>query len=282
MGVPTIDHSRTLLGFATNRYSQFGEDGIIEKIFSLIGPKSRVCVEFGAWDGFHLSNTANLWTQGWKGVLIEGHRKRYQALIANVRHYDCVCINAYVASTGSNRIEALLDRAGIVGGIDLLSIDIDGDEYYILQSLEKLRPRVIICEYNPTIPAEIDLYAPYGSNFGASVTAVSRVAAEKGYRLVALTHTNAFFVLSDDAARLSEFLTDLAHLRINDSLIYLMTSYSGEYVASRPGPYGQFSPYRGNLIGPHAQLPFCSIWKRFVYHGWRYAKQMVKQVIGKD
>lgn len=282
MELQTTGHPLRLLDFSSNRYSQFGEDGIIEKIFSLIGTRSRVCVEFGAWDGFHLSNTANLWTQGWKGVLIEGHRRRYQDLISNVGQYDCVCVNAYVTRSGGNRIESLLGRAGITDVIDLLSIDIDGDEYYILESLETMRPRVIICEYNPTIPADIDLYAPYGSNFGASVTALSRIAVAKGYQLVALTHTNAFFVLSDDAAPLSGFLTDLAHLRINDSLIYLMTSYSGEYVASRPGPYGQIFPYRGELIGPHFRLPSCSIWKRFMYDRWQSTKRMVKRVLRRD
>ena len=61
---------------ASNTYSQFGEDGIIEKIFQIIGVNSKVCIEFGAWDGFYLSNTANLWTNGWKGILIEAEQRK--------------------------------------------------------------------------------------------------------------------------------------------------------------------------------------------------------------
>ncbi|MBM3344902.1 MAG: FkbM family methyltransferase [Betaproteobacteria bacterium] len=190
-----------LSAFGTNHYSQSGEDGVIAKFFEIIGTRSKTRIEFGAWDGFHLSNTANLWTSGWKGVLIEGHARRFQDLERNVRDHDCTCINAYVSRDGENRLEALLDRHGVGRNIDLLSIDIDGNDYYIIESLEKLGPRVIVCEYKPTIPAETDLLAEYGNYFGASVAALERVARSKSYRLVALTETNCFFVLDEDFPR---------------------------------------------------------------------------------
>ncbi len=241
-----------------------------------------MCVEFGAWDGFHLSNTANLWTQGWKGILIEGHRRRFQDLVKNVTGHDCVCINAYVTRDGSNRLEAILERERITNTIDLLSIDIDGDDYYILESLEALRPRVIICEYNPTIPAHIDLYAPYGSNFGASVAALTRIAEAKGYKLVALTKTNSFFLLMDEEPKLACFAKDLASLRDDSTLTYLMSSYSGEYVASDLGPYGRTFPYRGPLIGPHSRFPLNSTWQRLAHDSLRFVKRLAKRSLRKD
>lgn len=271
-----------LADFGCNRYSQFGEDGVIHQLFNLIGTTSRVCVEFGAWDGFHLSNTANLWTQGWKGILIEGHRRRFQDLVKNVRGYDCVCINAYVTRDGSNRLEALLEKEGIANTIDLLSIDIDGDDYYILESLEALRPRVIICEYNPTIPAHIDLYAPYGSNFGASVAALTRIAEARGYKLIALTKTNSFFLLADEEPKLAGFAKDLASLRDDSTLTYLMSSYSGEYVASDLGPYGRTFPCRGMLIGPHNRFPLTSMWQRLGYDSLQLVKRMAKRLLRRD
>ena len=68
--------TKLLAQHGQNVFSQFGEDGIIARIFEIIGLQSKACIEFGAWDGFHMSNTANLWTKGWKGVLIEGHAGR--------------------------------------------------------------------------------------------------------------------------------------------------------------------------------------------------------------
>jgi hypothetical protein len=274
--------SPRLVDFGCNKFSQFGEDGVIHQIFALIGTTSRVCIEFGAWDGFHLSNTANLWTQGWKGILIEGHRRRFQSLMNNVGAYDCICINAYVAADGNNRLEALLQRERIANAIDLLSIDIDGDDYYILESLEALRPRVIICEYNPTIPAHIDLYAPYGSNFGASVAALTRVAEGKGYKLIALTKTNCFFLRMDEDPKLAGFARDLASLRDDSTLTYLMSSYSGEYVASDLGPYGRTFPYRGVLIGPHDRFILRSKWQRLVYDILKIAKRTAKRLLRRD
>lgn len=85
-----------LLDFRKTIHSQFGEDGIIEKIFEIIGTTSKVCVEFGAWDGFFLSNTAALWTKDWKGVLIEAEQNKFLALLDNVRNYSCVPILAKV------------------------------------------------------------------------------------------------------------------------------------------------------------------------------------------
>lgn len=76
--------------------------------------------------------------------------------------------------------------------IDLLSIDIDGDDYYIFESLETIRPRVIICEFNPTIPAHIDIYPKMGNYFGCSVAALNRIANTKGFKLVSILGVNCF------------------------------------------------------------------------------------------
>lgn len=132
-----------LSDFANNIHSQWGEDGVIENIFLKIGTESKTCIEFGAWDGFHLSNTASLWTNGWKGILIEGHKQRFKHLVKNVSPYNCVCINAYVGIGPDNCLEALLKKNGIAESIDFLSIDIDGDGYHIFSSLSTLRPRLV-------------------------------------------------------------------------------------------------------------------------------------------
>ena len=251
--------NRKLRDYAFNKYSQFGEDGIIEKIFDEIGTTSRVCVEFGAWDGLHLSNTAKLWTTGWKAILIEGHKRRFAALVKNVARYDVTCINAYVGHQPADCLDALLASHNISAPLDLLSIDIDGDDYYVLQSLRGIRPRVVLCEYNPSVPAEVDLCGGPGDRFGASVTALVRVAGEKGYRLVAVTDTNCVFVRQEEFGQFATYETDLGRIKVDSHLVYLMTNYAGDYVASAPGPFGVAFPYRGELSGPHCRIrPQCA------------------------
>lgn len=238
-----------LQDFTKNVYSQWGEDGIIEKIFEKIGTDTQTCVEFGAWDGFHLSNTANLWTNGWKGILIEGHKRRFRHLVKNVASYNCVCINAYVGIGPGDCLEALLKNNGISESIDFLSIDIDGNDYHIFSSLSKLRPRLVVIEYNPTIPPELDLYAEPGNYFGCSVAALVRVAKEKGYSLVTTTETNTFFVRDDLCHLLGEFDTTFNSIVIRKYLNYLITGFDGRFVVTIPPPYGVSKPLKEKLVG---------------------------------
>lgn len=259
-----------------NRYSQYGEDGIIERIFQQIRTTSKVCVEVGAWDGFHLSNTANLWTRGWKGVLIEADKKRFRQLRENTREYDCLCIHAYVRRDGPDALEAILDRYGVREPIDLLSVDVDGNDYYVCESLRTLRPRVIVCEYNPTIPAELDVYAQYPSDFGCSAGALVRLLSDKGYRLVAVTDTNCLFVRAEHFQEFGAYETRLAKMKIDRHLVYLMTSYAGDYVASKRGFFGFTLPYTGKLHGPHCPIKPRTPWVRPVSRGLKKLKRLVK------
>ena len=238
-----------------NVFSQFGEDGIIGKIFDAIGTSSQVCIEFGAWDGLYLSNTANLWTKGWKGILIEADKTKYEQLLHNTSGRDCHCLHARVNWTGPNTLENILARSGLSSGIDLLSIDVDGDDYHIFKSLTNVRPRVVLCEYNPTIPVHIDLIPDPGGYFGCSALSLVRLAEEKGYKLVALTESNCVFVQDKDFDRFSEYETSLASLGLAKHLTYLMTGYGGAYVASRMPTYGCTGPSNETFTGQYVAFP---------------------------
>ena len=270
-----------LIDYSYNTYSQFGEDGIIEKIFKIIGINSGLCVEFGAWDGFHMSNTANLWSNSWKGVLIEGNRRRYKKLVKNVSAHDCSCICAFVQSSGGSSLESLLQKADITEQIDLLSIDIDGNDYYIFDSLKTIRPRVVICEHNPTIPAEIDLVAEENNYFGCSVSALNRVGEGKGYKLVAITETNSFFVLQEYFDLFTKYETCLVKIKNDRYVNYFITNYSGEYVLSGGDrlAYGVTFPYKGKLIGDHTKVSsHCGIFRPF-YMLIRKIKDFIREQI---
>lgn len=248
-----IKASHCLKDYAYNIYSQYGEDGIIQKIFETIGTQSKVCIEFGAWDGFWLSNTANLWVNhGWKGILIESEKSKFTLLVKNTRPYRCVPIHAFVGTENHNSLEAILKSHNIHDQIDLLSIDIDGDDYYVLESLQILRPRIIICEYNPTIPATCDVYGEKNNYIGASVAALKRIAEKKSYSLIAITDTNCFFVRNDEIHKFDMFECSLEKINCKKYLKYIITNYAGEYAIIGDWdktPYGISTSYKNTIHG---------------------------------
>jgi hypothetical protein len=236
-----------LSDFAHDVHSQAGEDGILRAIFDRIGVRSRVCIEFGAWNGLHLSNTAQFWRNGWRGILIEAAPDRYSALVRNTAGYDCLCLNRFVRPDGDEALEPLLRRHGHAGPVDLLVIDVDGDDYHIFSGLKTLRPRVVCCEYNPTIPGDLVLVGRRGDGMGCSARALVARAEEMGYALVSMTAVNCLFVIGDEFAALQEFETRFEALFPVANLVSVITTYDGRYCLSRKPPYGMTSPHRGGL-----------------------------------
>jgi hypothetical protein len=217
-----------LRDFKYSHYSQFGEDGIIEKIFEAIGTTSKLCVECGAWDGLKYANTAYLWKhKNWRAILIEADQNKHEELLKNIVGYNCLPVCAYLGREKYNSIDTILAALNINEPIDLMSIDIDGDDYYIFESLTVYRPRVIICEHNPTLPAQLDIYQDYGDYFGCSTGALVRLGKSKGYTLVATTETNSFFVDDASITKLDNFEIALDKIAINTYTKYIAYSYAG-------------------------------------------------------
>lgn len=239
---------------AYNVYSQFGEDGIIESLFDLIGTTSKVCIEFGAWDGLHLSNTANLWKNGWGAILIEADPQKHLSLLKNVDGYNCIALNEFVGSEGEHTLENILreNEIDLYEQIDFMSIDIDGDDYYVFQSFStSFRPRVVSCEYNPTIPPQFEIVPQCGNYFGCSALSLVKLAGEKGYSLVAMTETNCFFVVEEEFSKFAEFETRLDHLFISKHIAYLMSGYDGSYILSQRPTYGFCKPAQIDIHGQY-------------------------------
>jgi len=183
--------------------SQAGEDGVIEKIFQILPASAeRWCVEFGAGDGQLVSNTWSLLNQGgWHGVLIEAGREPFAKLGERYRDKPRVtCLQRMVDFTGPDSLDQILAQTAIAKDFDLLSIDIDGNDYHIWESLNLYRPRVVLIEYNPTIPADVRFIQDQhmGVNQGSSLLALAGLGKQKGYQLVATTELNAFFVREAD------------------------------------------------------------------------------------
>jgi hypothetical protein len=190
-------------------YSQFGEDGMIQKALEVLPEGSRWCVELGAWDGRHLSNTHRLMAEdGWSGVFIEGAPTRFTELCETYRGNDRAhCVNAFASFHGSNTLDDLLASTPIPEHFDLLSLDVDGNDFHLWRSLERHHPRLVVVEFNATIPNDIDWVqeADPDVHQGSSLAAFVRLGRDKGYELVATSDFNAFFV---DAAYFELFGID--------------------------------------------------------------------------
>jgi hypothetical protein len=187
-----------LLDYKKDVHSQTGEDGIIEKILELIPDKDHWCVEFGAWDGLHLCNTRNLLEhKGYKSVLIEGNKARFKDLIRNFgTNKNVIPIESFVGFEPENNLDHLLEKTGIPIDFDFLSIDIDGNDYHVWKASTRYRPKVVIIEFNGTIPTHIDFIQPKDPSVkqGSGVKAMIELGKEKGYELVSILRWNAFFV----------------------------------------------------------------------------------------
>ena len=223
--------------FAKNSYSQFGEDGIIEEILNKI-PTDRWCVEFGAWDGIYGSNTFNLIkNRNYKSVLIEADNKRFKQLERNLSRYSPILFNKYVNIQGINTLDNILSLTPIPKNFDFLSVDIDGCDYYIFETLCQYRPKLVCIEYNPTIPNEIYFIQPkdFGVQQGSSASALVELANLKGYELVATTHCNLFFLDSCYLDCLSlEPGQKLSVLRSDeDAKTYLFYGFDGTLFTSK-------------------------------------------------
>ncbi len=202
------------VGFSA--HSQYEEDGILLYIFALIGATNRRCVEICCGDGVEC-NTANLIIEhGFNGLLVDGddaniaRASDYYGNHRRTRHWPPVITKQWITR---DNVNAICTQHGFAGEIDLLSLDIDGVDYWIFQALDAINPRVAVVEFNHlwgptdavTVPYRDDFVAEFtehGSDYaGASLAAFVKLGKQKGYRLVGANAiaTNAFFVRNDIA-----------------------------------------------------------------------------------
>lgn len=207
LSVPRNADERRLLKYGFRVYSQADEDGILREIFRRIDESNRTFVELGTAEGRE-NNTLFLFLQGWRGLWVEGSEKKVAAarkqFASEIKSGRLALEQCFI--TASN-IAAILNRRALPREIDLLSIDLDGNDYHILDALKSLSPRVIVAEYNAKFPPDVVWVMEYNEDhrydstdyFGASLKAFELLLSERGYSLVGcnLLGTNAFFVRTD-------------------------------------------------------------------------------------
>ena len=187
------------LQFEKRIYSQNGEDGVIEKIFDKIGTTNKIAVEFGvsAGGGGMQTNTRLLAEQGWKVFWYD---------IKNATNLPPNCVFAKEFLTSDNVVQ-VFENSGIPKEFDLLSIDVDGNDYHMREALKEFSPRVCIMEYNGYYSGNAEYIMPMNNNyrwkgqinFGASLKSYTDQANRLGYDLVYCDQNgvNAFFIRKD-------------------------------------------------------------------------------------
>jgi hypothetical protein len=201
--------STNLTDYEFKVFSQWGEDGIIQYLIKAIEIKHKTFIEFGVESFIEANCRFLMMKDNWSGYVIDGSSSN----IANLRNsyfywkYQIDAVDAFVTK---DNINDLLAKSGFDEDVGILSIDIDGNDYFILEAINTVRPRILICEYNAVFGAR-KISVPYDPDFsltkkhysnlywGASLSAMTFIANRKGYSLVGTNSNscNAFFVRED-------------------------------------------------------------------------------------
>ena len=241
-----------LSGYESSVFSQNGEDGVLQEILHRIGVRGRTFVEIGA----HATEANCLVLAdilGWRGCFLESEGEHLEHLR---RKYEGLAAVAVVAArVTADNIDALLDRCDVAVDVDVLSIDVDGNDYWLWRALQRHRPRIIVIEYNASLPAAALLVQPYDTHskwdgsafFGASRAAMVELAHAKGYRLVHsdIAGVNLFFVCAELAG--NRFLpeSEVASRPVNYALsaaLHPAPSSGRAYVEPPPPAEAERSP----------------------------------------
>ncbi len=195
-------------------FSQNGEDGILLYIFSLMGSTNKRAVEICAGDGIQC-NCANLIiNHGWNALLVDGDEanvragRAYYSECPDTKWWPPTFVNAWVLR---DNVNSVIRAQAYEGEIDLLSLDMDGMDYWIWEALDCINPRVVVLEYQCIWGPDKSVTVPYdpsfvaeivdgGANYsGASLAAFVKLGRRKGYRLIGCQRYgfNAFFMRSD-------------------------------------------------------------------------------------
>lgn len=192
-------------------FSQAGEDGIIQYLVTHVPIANRTFIEFGV-ESYVESNTRFLLRHNnWKGLVIDGSEDHIRTIKQDRQTYARHDLTAQCAFITRENINDLFVKSGFTGDIGLLSVDVDGNDYWLWEAVEAVSPRIVVCEYNAVFGEDAAITVPYAPAFsrqsahysclyfGASLSALRYLAKKKGYDFVGCNSfgSNAFFVRSD-------------------------------------------------------------------------------------
>lgn len=209
--------------FGFQVFSQSNEDGLIQYLIHQIGIPNKTFIEFGVEDYSECNTKFLLLHNNWSGFIMDGSEANIESLKQRTIYWKHDIVAKSVFITKDN-INELLQSRGFDEEVGILSIDIDGNDYWVWETIDCINPCIVICEYNPIFGSNLAVSIPYDPEFyrtkahysnlywGASLRAYVQLGKKKGYKLVCnnkLGH-NAFFVREDIECDLPEVPVDLA------------------------------------------------------------------------
>lgn len=203
-------------------FSQWGEDGIIDWLIEKLPDIPKTFIEFGVEDYRESNTRLLLYFRNWRGLIIDGSTEH----IENIRKQDIFWrfdLMATPAFIDRDNITQLIGASGLSGKIGLLSVDIDGNDYWVWEAIDTVSPAIVICEYNAVFGDLHQISVPYQADFqrthahhsnlyfGASLPALIELAKQKGYLFVGTNSNgcNAFFVQRDLAVAVISSLAEV-------------------------------------------------------------------------
>ncbi len=196
-------------------FSQWGEDGLIQYLIRRVPLPNKVFVEFGV-ENYLESNTRFLAVNDrWSGLVMDASAENIQFIQRDPVSWACNLKSVRAFITREN-INELLKSNGFSGDLGLLSVDIDGNDYWVWEAIDGIFPRLVVCEYNSLFGPKARVTIPYDPGFardqahhskvyyGASIAALESLGRAKGYTLVGgnSAGNNVFFVRNDVAGAL--------------------------------------------------------------------------------
>lgn len=198
-------------------FSQWGEDGIIQFLIRQLEIRQHVFVEFGVGNYSEANTRFLMVNNNWTGLVMDSDEQNIRELRRSeiAWRYGLRAVQAFITRENVNE---LITANGVSGDIGLLSVDIDGNDYWVWEAIDSVNPAIVIIEYNHRFGSELAVTIPYDENFrrgkrypityfGASLVGLCRLADKKGYALVGCNSNgvNAFFVRRDQlSGNLSE------------------------------------------------------------------------------
>ena len=202
--------SKDIQDYEFKIFSQWGEDGIIQKIIDSIEIKNKTFIEFGIGNFFESNCRFLMMHDNWSGFVIDSSKELIEVLKKSYFYwkYNLKSTNAFIHKENINN---LLLKSEFDFDLGLLSIDIDGNDYYILEAINQYKPRILVVEYNSLFGSKRNISIPYIADFnrtkahysnlyfGASLRAITYIAKKKGYILVGCDSSgvNAFYIRKD-------------------------------------------------------------------------------------
>lgn len=205
--VRRLDRIDTLADAEFRVFSQFGEDGILEWLVHHVAPASTCFVEFGVENYLEANTRFLLLNRNWKGFVMDGNPKHMEYVRSTPLYWrnDLRAVSAFITA---ENIDELLESNGFMGPLGVLSVDLDGNDYWVLKAMRRVEADILIVECNPIFGDRHAVTVPYdpgferfsahysGLFFGASIQAVRELAEQRGYTFVGTCTNgiNAFFV----------------------------------------------------------------------------------------